>query len=453
MLSLGLNEAENRPHAGDLRSPLEARGLELRRWWSLLGALESGRASPLTHETQALEELERRLRDSIRLQSLADVPLGAFLSGGVDSSLIAALMQSESSSRIRTFTIGFREKQYNEAEHAAAVAKHLGTDHVELYVTANDALSVIERLPHLYDEPFSDSSQIPTFLLCAQARRYLTVALSGDAGDELFGGYNRYFWVRRIWDKLSWMPLSARRFFGRALSAVPADRWDKAYACVRPLFHPSRQVSLLGDKVHRLAERLDTVTDDDALFYTLVSEWKRPLEIAVGASEPDTLLTRRSEWPILEEVEDRMMYLDAMTYLPDDILVKVDRAAMGTSLETRVPMLDHRVVETAWRLPLGMKIRNGQGKWALRQILYKYVPRELIERPKQGFGIPLGAWLRGPLRDWAEDLLAERRLIEDGFLNPVPVRLKWREHLSGSRNWEHALWSVLMFQAWRSATK
>jgi len=453
MVSLDLGSAINFPDGVTPHTPLSIDGLRLSRWWSLHDVVESGQGSLVADEAGALEQLESRLRDSVRLQSLADVPLGAFLSGGIDSSLITALMQSESNSPINTFTIGFQEKKYNEAEHASAVARHLGTKHVELYVTAKDALDVIQRLPHLYDEPFADSSQIPTYLLCSQARKHLTVALSGDAGDELFGGYNRYFWMRKIWSKVSWLPNGTRRLFAKAIFSLPSRYWDVVYSLVSSLLPSSSHLSFAGQKLHNLAERLVNIKCEDELFFSLVSEWTNPDEVVIKASEPVTLLTRANEWPAFPDVEHRMMYLDAMTYLPNDILVKVDRAAMGTSLEVRTPFLDHRVVELAWQLPLSMKLRNNQGKWALRQILYKYVPRELIERPKQGFGVPLGDWLRGPLREWAEELISEERLCQEGYFNPDPIRSKWLEHSSGLRNWENSLWAVLMFQAWLDSVK
>jgi asparagine synthase (glutamine-hydrolysing) len=453
MVSLNLSSAINFPDGVTPYAPLFIDGLCLSRWWSLQDVVESGQGSLVADEAEALEQLESRLRDSVRLQSLADVPLGAFLSGGIDSSLITALMQSESNSPINTFTIGFQEKKYNEAEYASAVARHLGTKHVELYVTAKDALDVIQRLPHIYDEPFADSSQIPTYLLCSQAGKHLTVALSGDAGDELFGGYNRYFWVRKIWSKVSWLPNGTRRLFAQAIFSLPTRYWDAVYSLVSCLLPSSGHLSFVGQKLHNLAERLVNIRNEDELFFNLVSEWKNPDEVVIGASEPITLLGQRQEWPSLSKIEHRMMYLDTMTYLPNDILVKVDRAAMGNSLEVRTPFLDHRVVELAWQLPLSMKLRNNQGKWALRQILYKYVPRELIERPKQGFSIPMGDWLRGPLRQWAEELISEERLCREGYFNPDPIRSKWLEHSSGLRNWENSLWAVLMFQAWLDSSK
>jgi asparagine synthase (glutamine-hydrolysing) len=448
MVSLDLGSARNYPDGVTPHAPLSINGLSLSRWWSLHEIVESGQRSLITNESEALELLEFRLRDSVRLQSLADVPLGAFLSGGIDSSLITALMQSESNSPINTFTIGFHEKKYNEAKHAKKVASHLGTKHVELYVTAKDALDLIQQLPHLYDEPFADSSQIPTYLLCSQAKKYLTVALSGDAGDELFGGYNRYFWVRKVWSKVSWLPNGTRQLFAKAILSLPVHYLDKVYAMINCLLPSSSHLSFVGQKLHNLAKRLVSIRNEDELFFSLVSEWSNPDKVVKGACEPVTLLTRTTDWPALPDVEHRMMYLDAMTYLPNDILVKVDRAAMNSSLETRTPFLDHRVVELAWQLPLNMKLRNNQGKWALRQILYKYVPRELIERPKQGFGVPLGEWLRGPLRDWAEELISEERLRREGYFTSDPIRSKWLEHLSGVRNWEHSLWAILMFQAW-----
>ena len=452
-MSLDLDCAINCHNGFMPNAPFSINGLDLSRWWSLSDIVESSQGSLIADEAGALEQLESRLRDSVRLQSLADVPLGAFLSGGVDSSLITALMQAESSSPINTFTIGFHEKKYNEAEYASAVAAHLGTEHIELYVTAKDALDVIQRLPHLYDEPFADSSQIPTYLLCSQAKKHLTVALTGDAGDELFGGYNRYFWMRKIWNKVSWLPNSTRRLFAQAIFSLPTRYWDAVYSLISHLLPSSNHLSFVGQKLHNLAERLVNIRNEDELFLSLVSQWKNPDEVVIGASEPLTLLTRANEWPNLPDIEHRMMYLDAMTYLPNDILVKMDRAAMGTSLETRAPFLDHFVVELAWQLPLNMRLRNNQGKWALRQILYKYVPQELIERPKQGFGIPLGDWLRDPLRDWAEELISEDRLCREGFFNPDPIRSKWLEHSSGLRNWESSLWTVLMFQAWLDTVK
>ena len=448
MLSLDFDKVSFDPKKTLTQNNLPENGIKLSQWWSLRETVESGKASQFADETEALELLETRLRESIRWQSIADVPLGTFLSGGVDSSLITALMQSESVSPVRTFTIGFQEKQYSEADHASTVARHLGTEHIELCVTAKDALGVVQRLPSLYDEPFADSSQLPTFLLCAQAREYMKVALSGDAGDELFGGYNRYFWVRKIWANISWLPHSTRRLFAKVIFLFPPTYWDKIYALISRIQPSSSRLSFAGQKLHNLAERLVNIKSDDELFYSLVSEWESPRNVVISACEPFTLFQKRNDWPELPDIEHRMMYLDAMTYLPDDIMVKVDRAAMGASLETRSPYMDHRIVELAWRMPLSMKIQNNQGKWPLRKILYKYVPRELIERPKQGFGVPLADWLRGPLRDWAENLISVERLKRDGYFFPEPIHSKWQEHLTGLKNWEHSLWPILMFQQW-----
>lgn len=427
-------------------------GFSLQRWWSLREIAETGQSKLLVDEQETLGLLESRLRDAIRLQSIADVPLGAFLSGGVDSSAIVALMQSEAMSPVRTFTIGFHEKGYDEAEYARAVAQHLGTEHTEFYVSSEQAREVIPQLPALYDEPFADSSQIPTYLVCGQAKQHMTVALSGDGGDELFGGYNRYFWSQRVFSKVDWMPRPIRRLLAAGLTALPSQGYDALYAGLGQFLPMRAQVSMFGDKVHKLAERMASVGSTDELYQSLVSTWKTPTQVVQGAVEPATVLTRRTGLPRLSEAEHRMMYFDAMTYMVDDILVKVDRAAMGVSLETRVPFLDHRVVELAWRMPLHMKIRDGQGKWALRQVLYKYVPKGLIERPKQGFGIPLGDWLRGPLRSWAESMLDPARLAREGYFYPDAVQKKWQEHLSGTRNWQYELWNVLMFQAWLEAS-
>jgi asparagine synthase (glutamine-hydrolysing) len=414
--------------------------LEIRRWWSLEDVLVSERANQSRSESAAIDELESKLSKAVEGQSLSDVPLGAFLSGGVDSSTIVALMQSQSSQRVKTFTIGFDEAGFDESPHARAVANHLGTDHHEMRVSSKMAQDVIPSLPWMYDEPFADSSQIPTHLVCKAARQHVTVALSGDGGDELFGGYNRYFWGSRIWSKLSWMPLPARQLMAKVICAVPVNRWD----------YVSRGtgITMFGDRVHKLGSRLGSVQDMDGLYWSLVSEWD-PASVVKGVEHvtPSPWESNNALPAGLKPLE-RMMFRDAVTYLPDDILCKVDRAAMACSLETRVPFLDHRVVELAWRLPLNMKIRGKTGKWILRQVLYKYVPKELIERPKAGFAIPIGQWLRGPLRDWAESLLGEARLRQEGYFHPEPIRKVWEEHLTGRRDHTPKIWTILMFQAW-----
>jgi asparagine synthase (glutamine-hydrolysing) len=418
-------------------------------YWSARSVAEAGQRNLFRGgDVGAVAELERLLGQSIAGQMLADVPLGAFLSGGVDSSTVVALMQARSNRPVKTFTIGFPEQGYNEAEHALAVARHLGTEHIELYVSANEAQAVIPLLPQLYDEPFADSSQIPTYLVSRLARSHVTVSLSGDGGDELFGGYNRYFWAQNIWRRLGWLPQSVRAALAGVLTALPPAAWNSAFKRFDRLLPARLHYASPGDKLHKLADIL-AVRSPEEIYWGLVSHWKQPALIVKGAIEPATVLTDSSQWADVPDLAHRMMYLDTVTYLPDDILTKVDRAAMGVSLETRVPLLDHRVMEFAWTLPLSMKVRDGQSKWLLRQVLYRHVPKELIERPKMGFGIPLDVWLRGPLRAWAEELLSPARLESEGYLHSEPIQQKWREHLAGRRNWSYHLWDVLMFQAWR----
>jgi asparagine synthase (glutamine-hydrolysing) len=413
-------------------------------YWTASQAVENGLANPFKgDDKEAVEELERMLLHSIGLRMIADVPLGAFLSGGIDSSVIVAMMQKQSHIPVRTFTIGFNEAGFNEAEYAKAVAKHLGTDHTELYVTPDEARAVIPRLPTLYDEPFSDSSQIPTFLVSELARRNVTVSLSGDGGDELFGGYNRYFWTMRLWNSIGWAPSSLRKVAANGLTVLSPQTWSKMLGRSG---YPNP-----GDKVHKISEILASPSPE-AIFLDLVSHWKQPAGVVIGGKEPLTPLTDPSHPMAARTLAERMMALDLVTYLPDDILAKVDRASMGVSLEARAPLLDdHEVVEFAWRLPLEMKIRNGKGKWILRELLQRHVPREMIERPKMGFGVPIDSWLRGPLRAWAEDLLDENRLRKEGYFNPEPILLKWQEHVAGKRNWQYYLWDILVFQAWLEA--
>jgi asparagine synthase (glutamine-hydrolysing) len=416
------------------------------RYWSAKKSAEAGCAAPFKgSEVEAIEHLDGLLRQAVGLRMIADVPLGAFLSGGIDSSLVVALMQAQSSRPVRTFTVGFYEADYNEAIHAKKVAEHLGTDHTELYVSPEQARAVIPRLPAMYDEPFADSSQIPTFLVSELARRHVTVALSGDGGDELFAGYNRYLWGRRLWRYLDRVPSSIRRRLAGGVTSLSPATWARFFQRFGR-FLPA--VAKPGDKLHKLAALL-ALPDPDTMYLGMISLWKDPTEIVVQGVEPLTPVTDRANWATLQDFTMRMMYLDLITYLPDDILTKVDRASMAVSLEARVPLLDHRVVEFAWRLPLSFKIRQeGEGKWLLRRVLDRYVPRQLIERPKMGFGVPLDSWLRGPLCEWAEELLDEHRLRREGYFHPEPIREKWAEHLSGKRNWQYLLWNVLMFQAW-----
>jgi asparagine synthase (glutamine-hydrolysing) len=372
------------------------------------------------------------------------------LSGGIDSSTVVAVMQSMSTQPVRTFSIGFDVAGYNEAEHAKAVAKHLGTSHTELYVTSREALDVVPQLPTMYSEPFSDSSQIPTYLVSKLARQHVTVSLSGDGGDELFSGYSRYAVSEALWGRISVLPAPLRSGLASAIRAVRPSVWNSMLALPLKAMPSRFQFKNPGDKLHKLSDLLGLQTHDD-VYRRLVSHWQSPETLIPGAKEPPTWLTRRDAVPSsLNDVVRRMMFLDSVSYLPDDILVKVDRASMAVSLESRVPMLDHRIVEFAARLPMSILRREGVAKWPLRQVLYRYVPKELIDRPKMGFGVPLDSWLRGPLREWGEALINDCGSSGDGLFNAQEVRTAWQEHQSGVRNWQYQLWDVLMFQAWYS---
>ena len=433
-------------------SPRGRRG-EIKPYWSARSVAEAGQRNLFRgNDAEAATELERLLGQAVGGQMVADVPLGAFLSGGIDSTTIVALMQAQSRRPVKTFTIGFNETGYNEAEHAHAVARHLGTEHTELYVAPRDAMDVIPNLSSTYDEPFADSSQIPTCLVSHLARQHVTVSLSGDGGDELFGGYNRYFWARNIWRKLGWAPRSLRAALAGLLTTLPPSTWNTAFHKLERWLPARLRYANPGDKLHKAAEIL-AVRSPEEIYLGLVSHWKHSARLVPGSVEPLTLLTDPGQQADLPDFEHRMMLLDTVTYLPDDILAKVDRAAMAVSLETRVPLLDHRVVEFAWTLPLDMKIRHGQGKWLLRQVLYRHVPQSLMERPKMGFGVPIDVWLRGPLKAWAAALIEPGRLAREGYFDPAPIQRKWAEHQSGSRNWSYYLWDVLMFQAWHEAVK
>lgn len=420
-------------------------------YWSARSVAEAGQHNLFRgSDAEAVPELERLLAQAVGGEMVADVPLGAFLSGGIDSTTIVALMQTQTPRPVKTFTIGFNETGYNEAEHAHGVARHLGCEHTELYVTPQDAMDVIPNLSSTYDEPFADSSQIPTCLVSRLARQHVTVSLSGDGGDELFGGYSRYFWARNIWRKLGWAPRPLRAALAGVLTTLPPATWNMAFQKLERWLPARLRYANPADKLHKAAEIL-AVRSPEEIYLGLVSHWKHPAQLVPGSHEPPTLLTDPARRADLPDFEHRMMYLDTVTYLPDDILTKVDRAAMSVSLETRVPLLDHRLVEFAWTLPLDMKIRHGQGKWLLRQVLYRHVPQALMERPKMGFGVPIDHWLRGPLKDWAATLIEPKRLTREGFFDQVPIQRKWVEHQSGSRNWSYYLWDVLMFQAWLQA--
>lgn len=419
-------------------------------YWSLAEVAERGESDPFTgSESEAIEELDRRLSSALRGQMMADVPLGALLSGGIDSSLVTALMQARSSRPVRTFTIGFEEKAYDEAAQARAVAMHLGTEHTEMRLSADEAIGTIPRLSDIYDEPFADSSQLPVHLVMRLARQHVKVALSGDAGDEFFGGYNRYVLGPAIWRKIGRVPDALRGAISKGLTSLPAATINRVAGPMAQLLG----VALLGDKAYKLGLRLRDLRSVNDLYVALVTEWPDAVRIARANMVPPNLLDERERWPRLDNPAARMMALDAMTYLPDDILVKVDRASMSVSLETRAPFIDRDTMEFACRLPISMKLRDGRGKWILRQLLYRYVPRTLVDRPKMGFSIPLDEWLRGPLREWAEELLAENRLRREGYLDPVPIRAAWKQHVRGEGSFGYRLWSVLMFQAWLESSR
>ena len=416
-------------------------------FWDLRGIAAAGqrRNDPVPDPREATDRLDALLRDSVKLRMIADVPLGAFLSGGINSSTVVALMQAQSTRSVKTFSIGFHESGYDEAQCAKQVAAHLGTDHTEFYVEPRHALDVIPHLADWFDEPFADPSQIPTYLVSELTRKHVTVALSGDGGDELFAGYNRYVWAERLARAVNLVPRPLRGASAAALRALAPQTWNRLFGFVPAAWRPA----LPGDKLHKITTLLDN-PQPDAIYRRLVSQWERPEEVAAAGREPRGPLWDPTIAHDFPDLVPRMQFLDMITYLPDDILTKVDRATMAVGLEGRVPLLDHRVVAYSWSLPLEFKLRGGRSKWLLRQVLDRYVPRSLIDRPKMGFGVPIDAWLRGPLREWAESLLAPARLASDGFVRVEPVRRAWREHLEGSRNWQYPLWTVLMLQAWRA---
>ncbi|MBK1706866.1 asparagine synthase (glutamine-hydrolyzing) [Halochromatium glycolicum] len=420
-------------------------------YWGLAAVAEAGAAEAGAGAgagaAELSDELDVLLTDAVQRRMASDVPLGAFLSGGYDSTMVTALMQAQSQRPVRTFSIGFHEAAYDESRHAKKVAAHLGTEHTELYVSPEQAMAVVPKLPLIYDEPFADSSQIPTFLVSQLARRHVTVALSGDGGDELFCGYNRYVLGYQVWRFLQLLPNPLRRVIAATLRRAPGHGLDS----LQRRLPPRLRVPQLADRLPKLADVL-AHRDGQSFYRSLVSHAKQPDRIVIGAREPESALASAGSFPRLPGPRERMMFMDLMTYLPDDILTKVDRASMAVGLEARVPLLDHRVVEFAWRVPIRYKFREGQGKWLLRQVLDRYVPRPLMNRPKTGFAVPIEHWLRGPLRDWAEDLLNDTRLLNDGFLDPRPIREMWREHQSGARSWHFHLWDVLMFQAWLRET-
>jgi asparagine synthase (glutamine-hydrolysing) len=420
-------------------------------FWSATEVARRGMESPFAgSDEEILAELEKKIRESVRLRMIADVPLGAFLSGGIDSSIVVALMQAQSSRPVKTFSIGFHEEGYNEAQHAARVAAHLGTAHTELYVTPREAQEVIPLLSSIYDEPFGDPSQIPTYLVSRLARRSVTVSLSGDGGDELFCGYTRFASFQKVWSGIGRTPAWMRKGVAGSLQAFSPRSLERLAGLV-----PSVRRSLLpnpGRKLHKLAQALREGSRARVYLHHL-AQLQGAAGLVMGAQESDLLLRRIARLDWVRDPRDAAMLVDSTNYLPDDVLTKLDRASMAVGLEGRVPLLDHRLVEFVWKLPLDCKVRNGQAKWALRRVAYRYIPASMLERPKMGFGVPVGKWLRGDLRSWGEELLSSERLRSDGLLNPAAVRHLWQEHLSGSHNWESGLWNLLIFQEWLASAR
>ena len=420
--------------------------IEIKRYWDLRAIAEKAISEPVEiSDAEAVDQLDNLLSDAVRRRLVADVPVGALLSGGVDSSLVTALMGEAAQQKVKTFSIGFAQKSFDEAPYARQIARHLGTEHTELYADASHALGMVEKLPHWYDEPFADSSQLPTALVCELTRRHVTVVLSGDGGDELFAGYERYTQALDMWKKATRTSTPLRNSIARGLLALPSGTLD---AISQHLPQKLRRADM-GSKVGQYATAV-LGNSPDILYRRMLSHWPDPDQVVIGGRETKGVLWDGSLSHTIPDFLDRMMLLDTLTYLPDDILTKVDRASMAVALEARVPLLDHRVVEFAWSLPQKMKLRDGVTKWALREVLYRRIPRALIERPKMGFAVPIADWLRGPLRAWAEELLAEKRLVEQGLFNPAPIRERWRSHLAGT-NWAYPLWNVLMAQAWIEA--
>jgi asparagine synthase (glutamine-hydrolysing) len=417
-------------------------------YWSVEEAARRGLSDPVRgSDEEVINEFDRQLSDAVRLRMEADVPLGALLSGGIDSSTVVALLQEQSSRPVKTFSVAFDAEEHNEAHHAARLAQHLGTDHTEVLLTGNDALAVVPRLSEIFDEPHADTSQIPAFLICGVARRSVTVALTGDGGDEVYGGYNRYTYGEGMLQRVMRVPRPARRMVAAGIDAISPESWNRAHRFVSPVLPRALRQRLPGEKLHKLGKLMGS--DSVPLAYrSLVSAWQNPEALLLSppqhADGVQALLCRA--WP--ERLLHRMMLTDQLTYLPDDQLAKVDRVSMAVSLEVRVPLLDHRLVEFSWRLPPSMKIRDGKGKWILRQVLYRRVPQAFVERPKMGLSVPLGQWLRGPLRPWAEDLLSTERIEREGMLRAEPIRETWKHLLAGRDESALAIWSMLMLRAW-----
>lgn len=420
------------------------------KYWSLSSIVTNNQYDLFKDDEEAISSLDNALQSAIKDQMISDVPVGAFLSGGVDSSSIVALMQEDRMDRVKTFTVGFDEINYDESGHARSIAKYLNTDHTELIISANQAQSVIPELPTIYDEPFSDSSQIPTFLISKVASEKVKVSLSGDAGDEIFGGYNRYLWAPGLWRQSKFIPKSIKPILGFFINHFPNTAWTGIELLINNL-KLGAGIESLNIKALKYSQAIESSLTEDDFYKSFLTKWADPRSIVKDLKadhETSSSLELDNEYLSEHNFLSRMMIHDSLHYLPDDILCKVDRAAMANSLETRVPFLDHRVVKTAWKMPSSMKLRGSETKWALRQVLYKRVPRSLIERPKTGFAIPIGDWLRGPLREWAESLLSEEKLDSGGYFHSTPIRIIWNQHLSGKYDWTDRIWSILMFQSW-----
>ncbi len=417
-------------------------------YWSATDVIQAGINAPFTgSEEEAISSLHHLFRTTIENKLISDVPLGAFLSGGIDSSLIVSLMQEQSQIPVRTFTIGFDEKGFDEAQDAKAVARHLGTEHTELYVKPREAMDVISELPHIYCEPFADSSQIPTWLVSRLAKQYVTVSLSGDGGDELFCGYNRYYWARSIHQKTARLPAGLRMGISHSIQRVPPEMLDRLFGFLSKGIPGRYRYHQAGDKLHKIAKVL-SAKDKSEVYQQLISQTLYPEQLVIGLTESACAMPMPEMESMHEHFEHYMMHLDLLGYLPGDILTKLDRASMAVSLEARVPFLDHRIIEYAWKLPLSVKLKGRQGKWILRQILNRYIPQSMIDRPKRGFGIPLAQWLKGPLKEWAEQLLSASRLEQEGYLNIACASRLWDEHQSGKHDHSAILWNILMFQSW-----
>ena len=428
--------------------PISKDNLEIDNYWNLKEQINNKQSELIKDKEIAKKILEKKLIEVIKLQSFADVPVGAFLSGGIDSSLITSLMQLNSKNKINTFTIGSFDTNYNEAHFAKKIAEHLNTNHVELYIEASDALNIIPNISSMYDEPFADSSQLPTLIISQLTRKYVKVSLSGDGGDELFGGYNRYLKGPNLWNIINLLPKFSKKGISKILQRVSPNDYHKIELIINFFLSKNKKIHFLNTKMNRFSHRLAKINSRIDLFRSLISEWVTEEELVLNSEEPTNILNN-SSLEFLNTFEEEMMYLDTLSYLPDDILTKVDRATMSYGLESRSPYLDHEIVEFSWNISKDLKIKNNIGKVILRDILYQYVPKSLLERPKQGFGIPLGNWLRGPLKEWANDLLNSNKLKSENYFNHNLVRNRFESHIQGENNWEHSLWSVLMFQSWK----